>query len=99
MTTAAWKRWPRPAGIDFRDFHLGCAGCGAQTKPLVLDHCHESGLVRGFLCRSCNALEWRSDAPMWIAWRAGDHPAAALAHAEEYVDPRTGFPPPRRSTA
>ena len=33
-----------------------CAICGDQAggKSLSLDHCHETGLVRGFLCPHCN---------------------------------------------
>ncbi|WP_425457693.1 endonuclease VII domain-containing protein [Catellatospora sichuanensis] len=32
-----------------------CAICGNRSsEALVVDHCHESGSVRGLLCRSCN---------------------------------------------
>lgn len=30
-----------------------CAICGRRRK-LVVDHCHDSGVVRGLLCRECN---------------------------------------------
>lgn len=30
-----------------------CECCGENTK-LQLDHCHDSKLFRGFICRSCN---------------------------------------------
>lgn len=30
-----------------------CKACGDETK-LVVDHCHETGLIRGLLCRNCN---------------------------------------------
>ncbi len=30
-----------------------CASCG-ELKPLVIDHCHKTGKVRGLLCVHCN---------------------------------------------
>ena len=32
-----------------------CYICNAETK-LVVDHCHESGKVRGLLCHQCNIM-------------------------------------------
>jgi hypothetical protein len=31
--------------------------CGRDGDRLVLDHCHETGLARGFLCAPCNTKE------------------------------------------
>lgn len=31
-----------------------CAVCGDEGSRLVVDHCHESGAVRGLLCAPCN---------------------------------------------
>jgi hypothetical protein len=31
-----------------------CAICGAEPDVLVVDHCHETDVVRGLLCRWCN---------------------------------------------
>ena len=34
--------------------HGKCACCGEVREYLVVDHCHESGYVRGLLCQGCN---------------------------------------------
>lgn len=31
-----------------------CAICKASDKPLRVDHCHNTGTVRGVLCHNCN---------------------------------------------
>ena len=31
-----------------------CDCCGRTDLQLVLDHCHETGKLRGFLCKVCN---------------------------------------------
>lgn len=50
-----------------------CAIClrGNGNRPLVVDHCHESGAVRGLLCDACNKA----------AGMLGDNPERAQALA------------------
>lgn len=44
-----------------------CAIC-EEAKPLVLDHCHDTGNVRGLLCKTCNqAIGMLQDKPDVIA--------------------------------
>ena len=70
-----------------------CALCGFRDR-LVEDHCHDSGLVRGYLCKSCNTTEGRSDYHLSL-WRGGTTPAAALGIKRLYVSPITGETPIR----
>jgi hypothetical protein len=56
-------------GIDLNEYNLllesqdyGCAICGStetgakSSKNFCVDHCHETGKVRGLLCKSCNIM-------------------------------------------
>lgn len=42
-----------------KDQNNTCAVCGihrdSQKRPLAVDHCHKTGVVRGILCTNCNA--------------------------------------------
>lgn len=39
-----------------------CSCCGERTSQLSLDHCHQSGIIRGFICGNCNtALGFAKD--------------------------------------
>jgi hypothetical protein len=63
---AAWKKYGRGEKERARKYGLTveqlrevlapgrCAICG-RTDRLHVDHCHETGQVRGLLCDSCNA--------------------------------------------
>ncbi len=52
-----------------------CAICGTTPERLVIDHCHETGVVRGLLCQSCN---------VGLGFMR-DNPVALLAAAEYLV--------------
>jgi hypothetical protein len=54
-----WKQYPEPT----RPMPLLCeSDCGREATSL--DHCHETGKFRGWLCRQCNtALGMAKDSP------------------------------------
>lgn len=89
---AAFLSWSVPDGLPPGSEALyvwqdgRCALCGKKGR-LVEDHCHESGNIRGLLCRSCNVGEGAGwSAPKFVAWRNGTTAAAALGVVEQYVN-------------
>lgn len=96
MNTDAWKAWPGPtADDDMWTWQAGrCAACGKDAgRKIVLDHCHQNGLARGFLCRPCNTREGYGRDELWGAWRRGDNPALTYGFFEVYADMFTGTAP------
>jgi hypothetical protein len=52
------------------EMHKGrCAICGIRPGRLVTDHDHETGLVRGFLCNTCNGNEARRRYGIYAKYR------------------------------
>lgn len=76
--------WPLPeVGQEFDMWQDGrCGMCGVECD--VLDHDHETGLERGYLCARCNRMEGISDAPQWTLWRNGWNPATITGSAHLY---------------
>ena len=58
---------------QFWEWHEGqgglCAICERSTL-LVIDHCHETGSIRGLLCRRCNGLLGFATDKVWILHKA-----------------------------
>lgn len=83
--TEAWRDWPTPEpGTSLRKFHDGrCGWCGYEDR-LVRDHCHNTGLIRGLLCYSCNQQESNDWHGVWGPWRAGENTARAVGQFEIY---------------
>jgi len=52
-----------------------CAGpyCSTRLRTPVIDHDHDTDLVRGLLCGGCNTAEGRAnnaDEPGWVQYRS-----------------------------
>lgn len=69
-----------------------CAVCGDLTSrgDLFRDHDHESGMIRGLLCHSCNTVEGRSTSLLFANYRQRS-PAIILAVDVLYLP--AGFRP------
>ena len=88
-----------PEGHDgdrstLRVWHAGrCAVCGYCDVRLVEDHDHDTGLIRGLLCRSCNGREPHDDG-LFRKYRERP-PAQILGIQLRYWDPFHGWAQPR----
>lgn len=80
--TRALRRWQ--AG--------SCAMCSASPRRMLVDHCHQTGLVRGLLCTSCNTAEGLGSSLAFVAYRERP-PAVMLGVKEQYGSPWDGFAP------
>lgn len=64
-----------------------CAICGGRyRRGLVTDHDHRSGIIRGRLCRGCNALEGFGYGGVFAKYRAWN-PATIWGVRQIYTDP------------
>lgn len=73
-----------------------CAVCGFHRLRLVEDHNHDTGLIRGLLCRSCNGKE-PHDHGLFRKYRERP-PAQILGIGLRYWDPWHGYAQPRDTT-
>jgi len=73
--------------------HGMCAICGG-TGDLVDDHDHETGLVRGRLCRFCNAKEGHADNDGIFGKYRERNPASILGISVRYWSPWSGYAEP-----
>ena len=78
---ALLKRW-----------HAGrCAICAWDKERLLADHDHETGWVRGWLCRSCNTREAINPGGIWEKYRQRN-PAGICGVQVMYISPYSGLP-------
>lgn len=78
----------------FREWHADrCAVCGFRDARLVDDHDHDTGLIRGLLCRSCNGKE-PHDNGLFQRYRQRP-PARILGIRLRYFSPWHGWAEPR----
>lgn len=77
------------------DWQAGrCGICGGNSDRF-LDHSHKTGLVRGWLCQSCNLSEGFDGSPDGRAARyRTKNPASILGIEMRYYSPFTGWAEP-----
>lgn len=61
-----------------------CAICGRSGGATVTDHCHLTGIVRGFLCTSCNLREGHAGTESWAVGYRRIPPTVILRLATKY---------------
>lgn len=92
----AFKFWePAMPGATMSQWQDGRCGLCGFREQLVKDHCHDTGMVRGLICRSCNTTDGVGDGHNLNKWRDGVTVAAELGIEEVYVNPVTRTTPMR----
>ncbi|WP_323187912.1 MULTISPECIES: endonuclease domain-containing protein [unclassified Streptomyces] len=65
-----------------------CALCSSQQSDLVVDHDHETGLVRGLVCPRCSTREGMNSLDAGPSARCrGHHPTMMMGVQLRYCDP------------
>ena len=66
----------------------GCCGiCKERMEPVCVDHCHDTGKVRGLLCRNCNsALGKFKDSPETLRSAADYIEKFSLGRSEPLIE-------------
>jgi len=78
--------WRRLLMIDWQKDRCGI--CGYRWDRQVIDHDHETGLIRGYLCRSCNTLEGnRGYVDNEFTRYRERNPASICGYHDYYYDP------------
>jgi hypothetical protein len=62
-----------------------CGMCGPNGDGSCLDHCHRTGLARGWLCHSCNIGEAFASDEVGSRWHHWRRHAPMLAVGARYV--------------
>lgn len=60
-----WRAWKQKGGVaSFEEYqaawtktHCDCCGVSFEEREKTIDHCHETGKLRGTLCHNCNVAE------------------------------------------